>query len=372
MNRDKKILYAFTAALFGALLLTLLFQNGLWQRIALAVVAVLSCVLVTLLIKKRSILKIEKWQVLWFLPVIGVIAIGFYFLFGLRFGWTSQTVAPSVIWERILPFAVIIGGFEWTRQALLSQNNKWVTGASFVIFVVLDAILLWEGEFVGNFKQTMEFVGFVLFPAVTSNVLYHFASKRYGMMPVAIYRLIMACYAYVLPVTPALPKAPLAFLRLLLPIAVFLFLRMLYERRRFVVAQKSVYVKTATTAVTMILMTLWIMLISCEFSYGLLVIATESMTGSIDRGDAIIYKEYNGEPIQEEQVVVYEKNGVTVIHRVVRVEHINGEVRYYTKGDFNENEDAGYITAQDIVGVTDVTLKYIGYPTLWMRDIFNR
>ena len=60
MNRDKKILYVFTAALFGALLLTLLFQNGLWQRIALAVVAALSCVLVTLLIKKRSILKIEN------------------------------------------------------------------------------------------------------------------------------------------------------------------------------------------------------------------------------------------------------------------------------------------------------------------------
>ena len=60
------------------------------------------------------------------------------------------------------------------------------------------------------------------------------------------------------------------------------------------------------------------------------------------------------------------------IHRVVRIENMNGETRYYTKGDANDGEDSDFITSQEIVGLTDVTIKWIGYPTLWMRDIFRK
>jgi hypothetical protein len=60
------------------------------------------------------------------------------------------------------------------------------------------------------------------------------------------------------------------------------------------------------------------------------------------------------------------------VHRVVRIENINGELRYYTQGDANDKEDLGYITEQEIVGITDVTIKYIGYPTLWVKDIFKK
>jgi signal peptidase len=103
----------------------------------------------------------------------------------------------------------------------------------------------------------------------------------------------------------------------------------------------------------------------------MLVIATESMTGTIDKGDAVVYERYDGGPIEKGQVIIFEKNGVTTVHRVVDVENINGETRYYTKGDANESQDIGYITSQYIVGTTDLTIKYIGHPTLWMRQIFK-
>ena len=56
---------------------------------------------------------------------------------------------------------------------------------------------------------------------------------------------------------------------------------------------------------------------------------------------------------------------------VVAIERIGNETRYYTKGDANDDWDVGYRTDQDIVGLTDIKLAYVGYPTLWLRDLLR-
>ena len=113
------------------------------------------------------------------------------------------------------------------------------------------------------------------------------------------------------------------------------------------------------------------MLVSCQFRFGALVIATESMTGEINKGDVIVYERYDGQAVKEGQVIVFLQDGTRIVHRVVAVENIGGEVRYYTKGDANEVLDRGYRVASDIVGTTDMKLAFIGYPTLWIREIIK-
>ena len=61
-----------------------------------------------------------------------------------------------------------------------------------------------------------------------------------------------------------------------------------------------------------------------------------------------------------------------IVHRVVDIEIINGIARYYTKGDANDGWDAGYITNGDIRGIADYRIPFIGYPSLWMRSLFER
>jgi signal peptidase len=114
------------------------------------------------------------------------------------------------------------------------------------------------------------------------------------------------------------------------------------------------------------------MLISCQFRFGAIVVATESMTGEINKGDMIIYERYDGQHIEEGQVIVFLRHKSRVIHRVVEIERIGNEVRYYTKGDANDDRDAGYVTKEDIVGLTDLKLAYVGYPTLWLREIIKK
>ena len=113
------------------------------------------------------------------------------------------------------------------------------------------------------------------------------------------------------------------------------------------------------------------MLISCQFRFGAMVVATESMTGEINKGDMIIYERYDAQPIKEGQVIVFEQFENKIIHRVIKIENIGGETRYYTKGDANKDQDDGYRTEADIVGLTDVKVSYIGYPTLWLRELLK-
>lgn len=114
------------------------------------------------------------------------------------------------------------------------------------------------------------------------------------------------------------------------------------------------------------------MLISNQFYYGALVIATDSMTGELNRGDVAIFERYEDQLIIEGQVIVFEQNHSMVVHRVADIKIINGNTRYYTKGDANEDLDAGFITDADIVGLVNVKVPYFGYPTLWMRGLFQR
>ena len=113
------------------------------------------------------------------------------------------------------------------------------------------------------------------------------------------------------------------------------------------------------------------MIVSNQFKYGSYVVATPSMTGELNQGDIAIFEKIDDQPITEGQVIVFEKDGIVIIHRVVDIETVNGTTRYYTKGDANEDLDAGFIVRSNVIGFVNLKLPYLGYPTIWMRNMFK-
>ena len=59
------------------------------------------------------------------------------------------------------------------------------------------------------------------------------------------------------------------------------------------------------------------------------------------------------------------------VHRVVDISRVNGKNRYFTKGDANDTLDRGYAESEDIIGIVRAKLPYFGYPTLWLRGLFE-
>ena len=372
MNKDKKVLYTMSIIAFAVLLVIFAVtarNSVIFAAAAMALITPAFCIL----IKKRGSLSINKREVLLLTTVIAALYVIIMLIAGTFV--TSYKNPYFVNVERLLkiiiPSAVVIIASEIIRYVLLCQKNKFANIVSWLICVMAE-VLMFSGvaEF-ESFNHFMDLVGMTLFPAVSSNVYYHYVAKRFGALPNVSFRLVSTLYVYFIPIYSEIPSALHASIKILLPLMMLALTSALFEKkkRNAIVKGKKVSLIGTVVAVAVVISTA--MLISCQFRFGAIVIATESMTGEINKGDMIIYERYDGQPIKEGQVIVFMSYDVRIIHRVVKIEHIGNEVRYYTKGDANEEQDQGYVTEADIVGLTDMKLSYVGYPTLWLRELLE-
>lgn len=373
LSSAQKIGYTVTGIILVALLCTMLVPTDCLRFVSAAVL-ILAAVAVCVFVKKRSILSFNKRQVLFLLSVIAIVYLMLCYIAGIHFGFVRsyRSFSFDMLWQYILPFLAIIIASEIIRSVMLAQNSRLV---SFFLYLigVLSELSIGNG-FIGidTMYRLMDFIGMVFFPALTANLLYHYISKRYGLLPNIVFRSVLALYMYLIPFVPNIPQVLSAFSLLILPLAALLFIDVLFEKKRKLAARKQSNWRFVGWGAVVALMISVVMLISCQFRYGILVIATESMTGELNKGDAVVFEEYKDQTIRDGDIIVFEKTqGTRIVHRVVNIQNINGQFRYYTKGDANEDLDHGYITDDQIIGVVHFKVVYIGFPSLWLRELFD-
>lgn len=372
MNRDKKILYVICLAVFAVLLLSLFVDFGS-SKIVTACLLLLFTPIVMLVIKKRTPLSIKKREVLLINAAVAVIYVVLIHMSGLFIGYyiNPYYVNSKTVWTVLLPVIVIIVASELIRTIFLAQKNKLVDVITYFSCVLVEMLTYSNIAGIMNFNMFMDYIGMTLFPALIANIFYHYQSKRFGSLPNISFRIITTAYIYAFDDVSAMSDALNSCIKMILPILMLTFVSALYEKKKKTPKEKrSGKISVFATVVTVALLISVAMLISCQFTYGALVIATDSMTGEINKGDMIIYESYDNQSIKEGQVIVFLQHDNKIVHRVVMIENINGEKRYYTKGDANPDWDSGYRTDADVVGLTDVKIAYIGHPTLWLRELF--
>ncbi len=372
MNRDKKVLYIISFIMFGLLLLAFFIGLG-DSKIVAACIVLLLTPLTCILVRKRNALSINKREVLLLMSVLAIIYVVLVQMSSLLFGSYNNpyTVDLKFALTTILPLAGIIVGIEIIRYVLLSQQNRLVSVMTFLSCVLAEMLMFARLGDIVNFNFFMEMVGMTLFPALSANVLYHYVSKNYGFMPNVVFRLITTLYIYFFDTLTDMGNALHSCIKMILPLVILAFISALFAKKKKNARRGSEKLSIACTVAALVFIVSVAMLISCRFRYGAIVIATESMSGEINKGDIIIYEEYTDQKIEEGQVIVFLENQNRVIHRVVKIEQIGGEIRYYTKGDANEDNDYGYRIKADIVGLTDLKIAYAGYPTLWLHELID-
>ena len=103
------------------------------------------------------------------------------------------------------------------------------------------------------------------------------------------------------------------------------------------------------------------------FGFKPLVVISGSMHPTLQVGGLLYYHEEKLDNFKDNDILVYRARNHIVSHRIVEI-HDDG---FITKGDANEQIDEGYITTKDIYGTTKFRIPYIGYGTIWMRDILG-
>lgn len=372
MTKNIKVLYTTSLIVFAVFFSALFVDMGSSKIIAAFLLLPITPA-ICLLIKKRSPLSINTKEVLLLSIIIPSIYAILLHVSGLFFGYYKNPyfVTPQILIKIIIPLTVITIGSEIIRYVFLSQKNKLVSIISFLTCIILEILMFSSIPGIRTFNKFMDLVGMTLFPAISANIYYHYVSKNFGALPNIAFRLITTLYIYFVPTAAAIPDALSACMKILFPIFFLAFLSALYTKQKKAAVRKGNKLGIIATVLTVIVLISLAMLISCRFRFGALVIATESMTGEINKGDIIIYERYDDQPIEEGQVIVFIDNKSRIVHRVVEIQNIGGEIRYFTKGDANEDWDSGYRTQADILGTTDIKLSYAGYPTLWLRELLK-
>lgn len=369
---DRKYLYFITAALLALLIPTLFISTG-YVRVAGAVVLIAFTALFHFTVKKRSILSLYKNQVFYLVLVIAVFYLTLLYLSGIYFGYERAVYSLSfnALAINIIPTVCVVIATEILRRILLAQDDKCAGVLSFLVGIISELFFVSGFSNIGNMDRFMDVLAMAFLPSVTANVFYHHTSKRYGAKPVIAYRLIMSLYVYVITVVPRTSPIINAFFKLVTPLIAYAFIYVLYAKKKRRATKRTSKWSYVVTAFSATIMAAIVMLVSCQFSYGMIVVATPSMTGTINVGDAVIYERYEDHIIAVGDVIVFKDGDNKIVHRVDEIEKINNVVRYYTKGDDNDERDFGYITKSDIVGMVRVKVPYIGYPTIWIRSVFN-
>lgn len=376
MTIDKKILHTISISSLSVLLIAL-FIPGITGRYAAAIILAPIAIISWFLIRKRDVKSMFSRQVIMLLTTIGVLYLALYYLSGLRFGFykTLYPFGVKNLLRYVLPISIVILATEVIRFVIRAQESRLGDILSYIICVLAEVLACSTFVSINSHTKLMDMMGMALLPAITSNLLFHYLVKRYGMLPNLIYRVITVLYIYFIPVTPKMPESLHSFIKIALPLVIFVFIDALYEKKtKYAVGRFKRVGKILSitfTAAVVIIMLGTVMLISNQFKYGTLIIATESMTGELNKGDAAIFESYDGQAISVGEVIVFEKGRSMIVHRVVDIEIINGEYRIYTKGDTNNDNDEGYITKSNIVGVVKLKVAYLGYPTIWLKELFS-
>ncbi len=374
MNREN-LKYYILEIIINLFFLIILFTSKIsFNKIVIATILIIYAIITRKVISRSKQVSLYKKEVTKYMAAFAIIYIILYYMLGIYTGYYKSIYQFGIktIFKYIIPLAAIIISSEIIRNEFLSTKSKFSAVNTLIFSVLVDLIVYVNVYNLFNLKDFLQALGYVFFASIVSNILYNYTSKKFGIVPNIVYRSIITLYAYIIPVIPDVYIYFKSVCRMAYPLLVYIVIKSVYEKDKKVEKNISKNFRIVSTAIIIIVMAAISMLISCKFTYGILVIGSDSMTGTINKGDAIIFKSTNNiKDAKEGDIILFGSGDKIIVHRVVKKEDINDEIRLYTKGDNNIQQDNGYITQDDYKGYVTLKISGIGLPTIWVNNFFK-
>lgn len=372
MKKDKLTIYILEIVLIILLITAFIPNFPLNTRGALACFILIYSLIVKKYVKKVSSVSIRKKNVTRLMLLLAILYIVLYYVLGLYTGYSKSVIifGFNAFIKYILPISVTIIASEKIRKYILPFDNKLSRVLLFIIEVIIDMLIYSTNYYLGTIDSYLIAIGYVLFGSIASNLLFNYICKRYEDKPVIIYRLITVLYAYLLPYIPSVYVFFKSFCRMIYPALVYYVLDSYYGKSKSSLQRASSMFEKVCYIILATIITIFIMLISCKFKYGALVIGSASMKRTLDIGDVVIFEKTDQFMVGD--IIVFNKGGEFVVHRIVTIKQINNHYQIYTKGDANTNVDNWILKDNEITGVVRYSVPKIGTPTIMLKNMFKK
>lgn len=374
MAKRRDSAYIYFAFVIVFLLLNLLVLN-ISAKLQLLPIFIIIFLLSFIFFKFRKDKTYARIQVTITMLLIGIVQIVLYLLTGFLEGFSKNAISMSFnrFLTVILPIILILVVIELLRYmiSVKFEKNNLIRILSITMFVLFDVTLFGSNVNFNSLDSVLEFLGITFFPSLVSNIVFDDMVVKYGYKPILVYRLLTTLCYYMLPIIPNMYILFRAIARIVIPLIFYFILSYMYDRVTFQEALKVKPKISISSIIILILVIIMAGLISCEFRYGILTIGSGSMTGTLNKGDIAFFKKFNGQELEIGDIIIFKRGKRNIVHRIAQVGIFNDEYVYITKGDKNKVEDTGYVYQKDIQGIVHYRIKYIGYPSIWIRNLFN-
>ncbi|MBR3163472.1 MAG: signal peptidase I [Clostridia bacterium] len=306
--------------------------------------------------------------------IASLIFIIVYMLSGLvvTFGHNPYSTTIRGLIHNLWMLGTVIVAKEYIRYKLINNvYDKDKTKIALLISFVYVIIDFEFTKFIGHRIPIFTLTKYILqktIPYIAINMVFSYTSIYSNCIPAIIYQLLTNLYFWVSPIIPNSPWIMVTIIDTSIPFVLFLYIRFTKNRLKHLKSRESIEnsdPKNIIPLIVLIVLGVW-------FAVGIfpikpVAIATGSMEKEICVGDVAIIKKCNANDVNVGDIIEYQMEGYTVIHRIIEKKQKNGEFYFVTKGDNNSTPDKEEVREDQLIGKNIFKIKYIGYPAIWLH-----
>ena len=295
-----------------------------------------------------------------------------YYLIGLIVGIsvTGNYYTVYSLRQRIVPFFMYIIFRELLRWNVFNSidDNKIRTFLCCTFFILLDLTGSVTGSDLYSKSTTLKYITMTLVPIISKNIVYSHIIKDSGYKPIVLFEIIFTLYPYVLPFVPNPNQYIISIINMIVPVLLVFRIESFLEITNKGLNRNEYYRKKVSDFfVPTVLIIIFAYLFSGYFKYYAIVVASESMKPSLNKGDLVVIDQ-KCHDLAKSDIIAYKKGTKIIIHRINKIEKDGSVINYYTKGDNNKKNDDITVKDDMILGKVKLKIPYVGYPTVWFNN----
>lgn len=299
-----------------------------------------------------------------------------YYLSGLLTGFAMSTRFTTIegLVKVVLPVIIMIPLQEVLRYMMLSKSegSKLLVVMTCILFIIFDLVGTYDSDTFSGAYPAFLFIATYLLPSISRNIFCSYVSMKSGYKPTILYLMIIRTYSFFVPIIPNPNVYLYSIFELITPAIFMYYIYKFFKKKQ---DEEVLRRKQKNKAIALVLPTLLVVFLvyitSGYFHYHAIAVASGSMTPAILKGDVVVIEKTDGhfDDVKEGQVIAYKKDKIIVVHRLYKKIKVGNEYFFYSKGDANDFVDNYKITEEMMIGVVNVRVPFVGYPTVWLNNL---
>lgn len=297
-----------------------------------------------------------------------------YMISGLvvTFGINPYSTTLKGLIHNLWIFGIALVAKEYVRYKLINNvYEKDKIKISIFISIVYIIIEFEFTRFIGNEFAIFTLMKYILqetIPNIAENAVFSYTSIYSDCIPAIAYKFLTKLYFWISPIIPNSPWIMTTIIDTTIPVVLFLYIRYTKNKINYLKSREAIQnsdPKNTISLIVLIVLAVW-------FAVGIfpikpIAIASGSMEKELAVGDVAIIKKCNSNDVNVGDIIEYQMEGYTVIHRIIEKKQKNGEFSFITKGDNNGSPDLKEVKENQLIGKVIFKVKYLGYPAIWLN-----